>query len=209
MQYSTSQAVALTSSGEVLCPVCLQVLDDRQQIVCFNNSVCAVGTGWSARCALFRLTNLMTHSCCDAKPKRIQPHPSACLPVWIHLCVHFEKYYLLWYNCTGWLGVKLQATFFWNTVTEVLRLRCYILSVYLLSASQFWTWSECPCTQAHFHEYFLAFIPLLFFSFKKTHIWNCLLVQQSCWILTSHQLQKDTSRDHIWYSHTHTKSDSL
>ena len=33
MQYSTSQAVALILSGEVLCPVCLQVLDDCQQIV--------------------------------------------------------------------------------------------------------------------------------------------------------------------------------
>ena len=96
---------------------------------CFSNSVCAVGTGWSARCALYRLTNLVTHSCCDAKPKRIQPHPSACLPVWIHLRVHFEKYYSLWYNRTGWLGVKLQATFFWNTVTEVLRLRCYIFVI--------------------------------------------------------------------------------
>ena len=32
MQYSTSQAVALILSGEVLCPVCLQVLDVHQKL---------------------------------------------------------------------------------------------------------------------------------------------------------------------------------
>lgn len=137
---------------------------------------------------------LVTHSCCDAEPKRIHPHPSACLPVWIHLRVQFEKYFSPWYYHTGYSKLLFFGI-------QLLKCRDLDATIYLLSASQFSTWSERTCTQAHFHEFdFLAFI-FLFFPFFFNHVWTHLLVQQSCWILMSHQL-RDTSRNNIWYSRT-------